>query len=365
MTVMPLTPPAEPLLELELTKGFLPKETYPCPWIETPLLESVPLSKLAGCRIFLKMENFQPSGSFKSRGIGNLVRCAVERSPSTTPLHFYASSGGNAGLGCVTAATTLKQKSTVVVPTITKQAMINKIIAAGATQVIRYGNTIADADEYLRTNLLPKDPQGVYVPPFDHPDIWNGAESLIHEVHQELHGSPDGIICSVGGGGLLIGICQGLDRLSGAALSQTTGFTPALPQTTTPTQVIGVETVGCESFSQAITAKRLVTLPGITSIATSLGCTRIAARALEYGLRDNVHSTLVSDKEAVEACIRFADDHKVLVEPACGATLALIYSGRLSEVMEVKPTNKVVLVVCGGSNISVGMMYKWKEEFEI
>nr|XP_019010126.1 uncharacterized protein I206_04594 [Kwoniella pini CBS 10737]OCF48907.1 hypothetical protein I206_04594 [Kwoniella pini CBS 10737] len=296
------------------------------------------------------MENFQPSGSFKSRGIGNLVRCAVERSSSTEPLHFYASSGGNAGLGCVTAATTLKQKSTVVVPTITKQAMIDRIISAGATQVIKYGNTIADADEYLRNSLLPDDSQGVYVPPFDHPDIWNGAESIMHEVHNELNTLPDGIICSVGGGGLLIGICQGLDRLSG---------------TTSRTQVIGVETLGCESFSQAIIAKEVVTLPGITSIATSLGCTRIAARALEYGLRENVHSALVSDKEAVDACIRFAEDHKILVEPACGATLALVYSGRLGQIMNLKPNDKIVLVVCGGSNISIDMMYKWKKEYNL
>ncbi|WWC91515.1 uncharacterized protein L201_006461 [Kwoniella dendrophila CBS 6074] len=369
MTVMPLTPPSEPSLELDMKNGSVqdPDYPYPCPWIETPLLESPVLSKLAGCKIFLKMENFQPSGSFKSRGIGNLVRTAVEKAPSDTPLHFYASSGGNAGLACVTASTTLRQKSTVVVPFTTKPAMIKKMIDAGATKVIPHGNTIADADLYLRENLLPKDPFGIYVPPFDHQDIWNGAQTLIEECYKELNNEkPDHIVCSVGGGGLLIGICQGLDNIS---KKQSKQFSPhsfnLQSQSRKETQVIGVETIGCESFYKAIKAKSLITLPGISSIATSLGCVRIAKKALEYGLRSNVHSTLVSDKEAIEACIEFAEDHKVIVEPACGATLALIYSGRLQQVLKVKQDDKMVLVVCGGSNISVEMMYNWKKEFDL
>lgn len=40
--------------------------------LNTPLLESSALSKLAGTAVYLKMENSQPSGSFKIRGIGHL-----------------------------------------------------------------------------------------------------------------------------------------------------------------------------------------------------------------------------------------------------------------------------------------------------
>ncbi|WVW85941.1 hypothetical protein I302_107979 [Kwoniella bestiolae CBS 10118] len=377
MTVMPLTPPAESILELNRKAQHLQDHTlkqeaetagYPCPWIETPLIESAPLSKLAGCRIFLKMENFQPSGSFKSRGIGNLVLRAVQRSPHSTPRHFFSPSGGNAALACTTASTLLHQKSTVVVPTTTKPEMIQRILLAGASEVIQHGRTIAEADSYLRTELLSKDPCGVYVPPFDHRDIWDGAERLIHEVHTQMGGRPEGVVCSVGGGGLLIGLCQGLDRLSPSAPSSESpreSEARAKTETGTKTQVIGVETIGCESFSKAIKAQQLVTLPNITSIATSLGCTTVASKALEYGLRSSVHSTLVSDREAIEACIRFAEDHKVLVEPACGATLALVYSGRLSEVMQLGREDRVVLVVCGGSNVSVEMMSEWRRDLGV
>lgn len=42
--------------------------------INTPLLESVSMSKHVGTNVYLKMENSQPSGSFKIRGIGHLCQ---------------------------------------------------------------------------------------------------------------------------------------------------------------------------------------------------------------------------------------------------------------------------------------------------
>ncbi|WVQ83700.1 hypothetical protein IAT38_005844 [Cryptococcus sp. DSM 104549] len=322
-------------------------QTLPQPWRETPLIESPTLSKLAGCRIFLKLDNLQPSGSFKSRGIGNLVRKAILRSPPHTPLKFYASSGGNAGLACVTAATTLGYPSLVVVPLSTRPAMITKLRAAGASDVVQHGKTLADADAFLREELLPLDPNGVYVPPFDHPDIWEGAESLADELVDQMGGAPDAVVCSVGGGGLMVGICQGLARR---------GYEGQVP-------IVAVETAGAESLHTSMTARELVTLPGITSLATSLGCVRVARRALDYALKGYVRSVVVSDREAVEACVRFADDERIVVEPACGATLAMVYSGRLGEVLDVKEGSRVVLEVCGGSNVSVKMLEGWREMY--
>ena len=42
--------------------------------LRTPLIESYPLSEIAGCRVHLKMENLQPSSSFKIRGLGHLIQ---------------------------------------------------------------------------------------------------------------------------------------------------------------------------------------------------------------------------------------------------------------------------------------------------
>lgn len=67
-------------------------------------------------RIFLKLENLQPSGSFKSRGLGNLVLRSMERARDPEKVHFYSSSGGNAGLGCVFGAKFVGRPSTVCPP---------------------------------------------------------------------------------------------------------------------------------------------------------------------------------------------------------------------------------------------------------
>ena len=64
-------------------------------------------------------------------------------------------------------------------------------------------------------------------------------------------------------------------------------------------------------------------------------------------------------------CWRFADDERVLVELACGVNTALCYGGRLERALgrEVKPEEKVVIVVCGGQNVSTSMVESWRKEF--
>lgn len=50
-----------------------------------------------------------------------------------------------------------------------------------------------------------------------------------------------------------------------------------------------------------------------------------------------------------------ADDERMLVEPACGAALAAVYSGLLGRLQaegRLSPTlASVVVIVCGGNNI--------------
>ncbi|XP_039240144.1 L-serine dehydratase/L-threonine deaminase-like [Pipra filicauda] len=49
--------------------------------------ESLPLSKAAGTKVFMKLENVQPTGSFKIRGIGHLCQEAAKKG-STPPTAF-------------------------------------------------------------------------------------------------------------------------------------------------------------------------------------------------------------------------------------------------------------------------------------
>jgi threonine dehydratase len=75
----------------------------------------------------------------------------------------------------------------------------------------------------------------IYCPPFDHPDIWSGNSTCMHEIAQQMpsQSAPDVLICSVGGGGLINGICQAMDDLN---MHSTT--------------VLAMETAGAESLNK-------------------------------------------------------------------------------------------------------------------
>ncbi|KAJ4984470.1 serine family amino acid catabolism-related protein [Stagonosporopsis vannaccii] len=337
------------------SRSTSPPQGQSNPWVETPLRESYALSEAAGCRIFLKLENLQPSGSFKSRGIGNYILRRLEELPAGSQPHIFASSGGNAGLAAVHSARALNLSCTVVVPTATSPLMVTKLRAAGAYDVISYGAAWRDADAYLREHVMPYYSQyegaTIYCPPFDHQDIWTGNSTVMHEIASQMPegDAPDVIICSVGGGGLINGICQAMDSIN----------------MTTPT-ILAVETAGAESLAASLSAKEVITLPKITSKATSLGCARVTDRTYEYSQRDNVRSVVLPDGVAAMGCWRLADDERMMVELACGVNVALCYDGRLEKALgrPVKKDDKVVIVLCGGSNVTSSMLCDWRQEYQ-
>ena len=221
--------------------------------------------------------------------------------------------------------------------------MIAKIKNAGATDVIQTGASWAEADKFLREELLAKDQNGVYVPPFDHEDVWDGAATIVEELVEK----PDAMICSVGGGGLFCGVMRGLERRDWGDV-----------------KVLALETRGAESLHQSLEKGELVRLEKITSIANSLGATRVAEKTFEYAQRKNVTSVVLEDREAVMGCWRLADDERFLLEPACGVNVAVCYDGRLRKLLpELTAESKVVIVLCGGAGVTLEMLIEWREKF--
>ena len=249
----------------------------------------------------------------------------------------------------MTAARSLSYAATVVVPLSTSAFMIAKLQAAGATAVVQVGASWAEADAHLRANVLARDRHGVYVPPFDHPAVWTGASSMVSEMKAQLRGErPDAVVCSVGGGGLFCGVMEGLQREGWAGV-----------------RVLACETEGAASLRASLDAGELVSLKAITSIASSLGAKRVAKRAWEYASGETVSSVVLSDAQAARGCWRLADDERLLVEVACGVSVAVCYEeGLLKGLLPgLGKEGKVVIVVCGGSNVSLEMLMEWRERY--
>jgi L-serine/L-threonine ammonia-lyase len=300
--------------------------------IETPLLESGAMPVRAGQRVWLKMEALQPSGSFKLRGIGH----ACEQYALRGARRFVSSSGGNAGIAAANAGRRLGLPVTVVVPE-TTSLRARELIAREGAGIVVHGASFQEANALAQSMLGPTD---AFIHPFDDPLLWHGHSTMIDEVARAGL-QPDAVVLSVGGGGLLCGVVEGLHR-NGLASAP----------------VVAVETAGADSYARSLAAGERVELPGIASIATSLGARRVSEEAFALARRHPVEPVVVSDREAVEACLRFMDDHRVVVEPACGASLALAY--RAGEALA--RFDRVLVIVCGGVTATVEQLQRWGRE---
>lgn len=56
--------------------------------INTPLLDSPSLTKIAGVPVFLKLDSLQPSGSFKIRGLGRACEKAIQNGATGLGIFF-------------------------------------------------------------------------------------------------------------------------------------------------------------------------------------------------------------------------------------------------------------------------------------
>lgn len=313
--------------------------------------------------------------------------------------------------------------------------MVEKLRKAGARDVVRHGETFSEAGEFMRDVLMKGSSEGdeegekeaekevvkIALHPFDHEAIWEGNSTLVDELVEQVpavagDGSEeaggyddmvlpvDAIVCSVGGGGLLNGLVIGLERRRRQlALQRTVSST--LKGQGKPTHLVAVETRGTDSLAAAMEKGSLVSLPKITSQATSLGAIKVSERTLQYAIHPpegvQVHSTVLSDADAARGVLRLVDDERVLVELACGVCVEAaigdasrvektkkrkrvvdegygddrLSSGEESDasspenplrsklkelVPDLGPESRVVIVVCGGSNVTIDGAVEWR-----
>ena len=152
---------------------------------------------------------------------------------------------------------------------------------------------------------------------------------------------PDGIVVSVGGGGLMCGLVDGVRRQGWSDIP-----------------LLAVETIGADSLYFAAQHHQPMALNEITSIATSLGAKKVAQRSFDLLGEYPIEIHRVSDRQAVSACAQFLTEQRLLVEPACGAALATVYE----QAAFFNDKRNVVIVVCGGVGVSVEQLTIWQKQ---
>lgn len=288
--------------------------------IVTPCRESIPLSEVTGARIVCKLDNFQRTGSFKERGARN----ALLRLPKENRVKGVVSaSAGNHALGLAYHGLLLGIPVTVVMPEFAPLIKITTCQRLGARVVLHgsdFSEARAEAQRYVSKEGL------TYIHGFDDPDIIAGQGTIGLEILEQVP-DVDAIICPVGGGGLLAGLCVAVKSLR--------------PRV----KIIAVESVSTGNLTAALGAGRPVRVARRPTLADGLATLTVGDRAFELIRRRVDRVVQVEEKWIALAILRMLELEKVVVEGAAAVPLAAMMSGMIKGLHG----KRVALVTCGGN----------------
>jgi threonine dehydratase len=293
----------------------------------TPLTRNHTLSQRLHTNVYLKLELFQKTGSFKVRGAFNK---ALSLHPKERGRGFVAVSGGNHAQAVAYVATALGLPSIIVMPEGTPRNYVDATRGYGADVVFA-----PNATEAFERVASYETEGWTAIHPFDDPTVIAGQGTVGLEIHEDAPELTD-LVISIGGGGFMGGVATAIKARQ-----------PGV-------RVWGVETNGADCMSRALAAGHPVKLPAITSIARTLGAPSASERTLRLAQRYLESVTVVEDAEAVAACVFLLERAKILTEPAAACTLAAAEHLR----DRFTANSHVVLVLCGG-NISLEDLCKY------
>jgi threonine dehydratase len=296
----------------------------------TPLVRSSTLSGAVGTNVYLKLELFQKTGSFKPRGAFNQLRVLMDESDAD---RFVGVSGGNFAQGLAYAGAVLGVSTTVVMPATTPANYVDATRGYGGA--VEFTEDIAAAIE--RTDELAA--AGAQVAhPFDHPAMMAGDGTLGLELVEDVPELTD-VFVSVGGGGFITGVGSAIRALRPAA------------------RIWAVETDGAQVLHDSLAAGRALSMTP-TSLARTLGSPYLSEAAYDFAAEHVHESLVVTDEAAYRAMVHLLERAKVLAELAAACTLAALWQvgDRLG------PDDHVVLVLCGG-NVSTADLRGYEQRF--
>ena len=285
--------------------------------INTESYYSNVLSETLGCKIIVKYENKQHTGSFKVRGALNKL---LSLSKAEKQNGIIAMSAGNHSQGVAYSAKILGIKSTIVMPDNTPFDKIRKTSDLGA-DVIIHGETLNDAEKYV--DSLVKKSNFTKIHPFNDKFIIAGQGTIAMEF-MEKHPDIDALLVPVGGGGLIAG-CSLIAKHLNKKI-----------------EVIGVETELFPSLYNVYNNTNYIC--GGSTLAEGIAVSNIGKIPLSI-IKKNVKEVLkISENSIEEAVSIFLLKDKVVSEGAGAAGLAAILENK-----DKFKNRKVGIFLCGGN----------------
>ncbi|MPY77777.1 MAG: pyridoxal-phosphate dependent enzyme [Actinophytocola sp.] len=285
--------------------------------LRTPLLDSERLSDELGCRVLVKAENLQHTGSFKPRGACNALLSWREQ--GELPERVVSFSAGNHAAAVAFAGRQLGVTVTVSMPESAQESKVDNVRHYGG-EVVPTTDLMGTCEELARKYDCP----ALY--PFDLPEVMAGQGTIGREILADVE--PDLVLVPVGGGGLVGGIA--------------TAIKAAAPDC----RVVGVEPALSNAVEQALAAGEVVRLPhGVPTIADGLAAPFAGEHTLAQVRRyvDDVVS--VAEDDIAAAWPDMITATKLLLEPSAVVGLAALRAGAVTA-----PRGGTVVLVASGGN---------------
>lgn len=279
---------------------------------KTPLVYSNSFSSMTGAEVYLKVENFQKTGSFKVRG-------AFNRMISIRGGKVIAASMGNHAQGVAYAANRLGVHAKIVMP-VTAPIVKEEATRGYGAEVVLYGESFIDALKYAHDQ---KD--YIFIHAFDDDRVIEGQGTIGIEIMEDIK-DIDFVLVPVGGGGLISGVATAIKAMS--------------PET----KVIGIQTESAPSAYISFREKKVSERLPLPTLADGIAVGRVGEKTLEIINRYVDDMILVSEDSIAMAILLFLERKKLVVEGAGAVSLAALMENR-----ERFQGRRIVLVVSGGN----------------
>jgi threonine dehydratase len=293
---------------------------------ETPL-EHSPVLSTSSSQVYLKLENYQHTLSFKVRGAFNKL---LSLSEDEKAKGIVTASTGNHGAAVVYALKALNRKGIIFVPEIASKAKVAKIQHLGA-EVRYHGDDSVLTEKYARQFALQNNM--TYVSPYNDEVVVAGQGTIGVEIERQLEHA-DNILVALGGGGLICGIASYLRYVH--------------PNV----NIIACSPKNSAVMMESVKAGKILELPSLPTLsdATAGG---VEENAITFELcRALIDNYVTATEEEIKTAWReFLSTHSMMIEGAAALVVACYQK------IQTTLKGNTVLVLCG-ANVSLETLKK-------
>ncbi len=267
--------------------------------------------------IFLKLENLQPTGSFKVRGASNSIELA---GPAAKARGVYTVSAGNMAQALAWQARERGIECSTIVPDNAPATKLDAIKRFGA-KIIQV--SFDEVWQVVVNHHYPPLKNGVFIHPFADSRMIAGNGTIGLEIMEDLP-EVDSVLVPFGGGGLSTGIASAIH-----ALNENVRVYACEPETAAP-------------MAASFIAGEPRDVNRIPSFVDGAGGKSVLPEIWQLASRLLAGSIPVSLKEAAASVKLLAERHRVISEGAGSLALAAALAGKVGR-------GPIVCVVSGGN----------------